>query len=341
MRRRVLVEERVVEHEPGAPDARRRVDERDLAETRCAVVRRDVRLHELLALVGTHVDRAAALESHLEAAHDVALHLERIGRPDDAVGALRVRGREHLFGGHVRDVVDPVRVVECGLPRGRGVQPDREVGAGPAVAERVEPPLVERRRAPLQVRDVLTPRRDRVGLVETHRRRDGLPQALDIGLPEHGLRPALVRSGDDRPVAVAVGQPQARLRDLAHARARDARPVEVRVELRLGVAGDPHVRAALLREPVEPVDEPRRRPPERLVGCALDVRAAHVLIGVVDVDVARARAVRLARGGARERRVLDERADAERLPRLQVQADAHGQPRVRVKSLACLHGATI
>ena len=49
VRRRVLVEQRVVEDEPRLADRRVPVDERDLAEPGRAVVGRDVRAHDLLA----------------------------------------------------------------------------------------------------------------------------------------------------------------------------------------------------------------------------------------------------------------------------------------------------
>ena len=75
----------------------------------------------------------------------------------------------------------------------------------------------------------------------------------------------------------AVGEPQARLGDLAHARAADAAAVEVGEELGLGVAGDREQRAALGAEVVEPLHEPRRREaelrPRRRARCARGGRA--------------------------------------------------------------------
>ena len=78
---------------PGLADARVGVDERDLAEAGGAVVDRDVRPHQLLALVGADLDGAAALEAHLEAAHDRALDLQRVRRAHRAVDAAGVRAR--------------------------------------------------------------------------------------------------------------------------------------------------------------------------------------------------------------------------------------------------------
>jgi hypothetical protein len=56
--------------------------------------------------------------------------------------------------------------------------------------------------------------------------------------------------------------------------------VEVAVEVGLGVPGDGEQRRALLAEIVVPLDEPRGRPAELLFRNVLDVRAAHVLVGV-------------------------------------------------------------
>ena len=142
----------------------------------------------------------------------------------------------------------------------------------------------------------VAPGGDRVRLVETDRPADGLPKPLDIGLAEHGLGPALVRIGDDRPVAEAVGQLQRRLGDLAHPRLADALAVEIGEELGLRVAGDRDQRAAGLAELAQALDEPRRREAELVVGRVRDVRAPHVLIGVEHVDITRARLV-----GLRER----------------------------------------
>ena len=106
MRRRVLVEQRVVEDETGLADARVTVDESDLSESRGAVVGRHVRAHHVLARLRPDLDGATVLETHLEATHDVALDLQGERRADDAVDAPCVGCREHLLGRHVRDVLD-------------------------------------------------------------------------------------------------------------------------------------------------------------------------------------------------------------------------------------------
>ena len=180
---------------------------------------------------------------------------------------------------------------------------------------------------------------DRIGLVEPDGSADRSPQPLDVGLAEDRLRPALVREGDDRPVAQAVGQPQRCLCDLAHARLADALAVEVGEELGLGVAADRAEGAAHGAELVEALDEPGRRIAEAVRVGALDVGAPDVLVGVEDVDVAGAGGIRLARDRAHERRVLDQGVDPERLTRLEVEPDLDGEPRIVLKSLVGLgHG---
>ena len=63
----------------------------------------------------------------------------------------------------------------------------------------------------------------------------------------------------------------------------------------------------LLAEVLHPLHAPRRAPLERLVGALLDHRAAHVLVEVSGIDVARAVLVADVRDLAHERHVLDER----------------------------------
>ena len=198
------------------------------------------------------------------------------------------------------------------------MQADEEIGAGAAVAEGVEPALVQHGRALLQARHVLAPRRDGIGLVEADGSRHRLPQALDVRLAEDGARPALVRIGDDRPVAETVGELERCLGELLHPRSPHAVAVEVCQQLGLGVPADRDERRALLAEILRPSDEPRRRPPEVVLARVLDVRAPHVLVGVEHIDVPRARGIRLASHRAHERRVLDERVDPERLAALEV-----------------------
>ena len=171
--------------------------------------------------------------------------------------------------------------------------------------------------------------------VEPHGVRDRIPEALDVRLVEHGARPALVRVGDDRPVADAVAQPERGLRHFLHARLPDPLAVEVGEELGLRVARDGEQRTADAAELVVPLDEPRRRIAELVDGGVRDVRAAHMLVAVLDVDEGGARLVRRARDLACERRVLDERVDTQDLAGLQVQADADCELGVLLEAIVC------
>ena len=84
---RVLVEEPVEVDDPGLPDPRLAVDERDLAEVRRPVVGRQLAAHDVGAGLGLDVDDPTALEPQLEPPDDAAVERQRPGRPDDALGA--------------------------------------------------------------------------------------------------------------------------------------------------------------------------------------------------------------------------------------------------------------
>jgi hypothetical protein len=79
--------------------------------------------------------------------------------------------------------------------------------------------------------------------------------------------------------------------------------------------------AALGAEVLELREHPRRRPAQRVLPGELDPRPADVLVRVVDVDVAGAPEIGVARDGAGERRVLRQRRDPDVLPRADVGAD--------------------
>ena len=99
-------------------------------------------------------------------------------------------------------------------------------------------------------------------------------------------------------------------------------------------------RAADAAELVVALDRPGRRVAELVVGRVRDVRAAYVLVAVLNVDERRACLVRRACDRARERRVLDERVDSEHLAGLQVHADLDGELRVLAETVLCGgHGA--
>ena len=191
----------------------------------------------------------------------------------------------------------------CGMPstvssapvsqRWPSREADAQVGPRADEPERGERALVEGRGALPEPRDVLAPRRDRVGLVEARRGGDRVPEPLDVGLAEHGACPALVRVADDRPLDEAPVLGVEELLD------REPRPcalraalVEVGEQLGLGVAGDRDRRAARLDHVVDERDRPRRAPVERVVGSVLDARALQVLVAVEHLDVARAALVR-------------------------------------------------
>ena len=196
------------------------------------------------------LDRAAALEAQLEVAHDVAGERERLRRADGALGAAAVGRREDLLGRHVRARARrPLDVrPSAEHPARLGQQADRQVGAGPAVAERVEARARSSASRPRgQPLDVLAPGGDRVGLVEPDRCRDRLPQPLDVRLAEDRPRPALVRerrrssSCDGARSALAIARPTSRIR--ARRRASPSRSAK---QLGLRVAGDRDQRAAVV-----------------------------------------------------------------------------------------------
>ena len=76
---------------------------------------------------------------------------------------------------------------------------------------------------------------------------------------------------------------------------------------------------------LEPLNHPRRREAERLVGRLLDHRAPDVQVCVAHVDVARAGVIRRDGDRARERRLVDESVDEHVLALADVRADADGE----------------
>src|SRR6185503_2687570 len=150
-------------------------------------------------------------------------------------------------------VADPQVVAE---------QSDREIRAGAAVNQRIWPKLVQRRGAPLELGEVLAPGGHRVRLVEPHAEGDVLPQALEVGLTEHLLRPARAGGGDDRPVDRSLLHlAPDDLRQLEHPSAAHALAVEVREQLRLGVPrrGNDRLASRSLRRDLPPFRRIRQR----------------------------------------------------------------------------------
>ena len=86
-----------------------------------------------------------AFEADAEVPDHASLELERVGRAHRAVDPPRVGRGEDLLGRHVHDGFDPGGGdVERGEPGRVGMEADLELGARPAVAERVEAVGVER-----------------------------------------------------------------------------------------------------------------------------------------------------------------------------------------------------
>ena len=210
---------------------------------------------------------------------------------------------------------------------------------GPFEVERVEAALVERLGAAVQPVDVLPPGGDGVGLVQPDGAEDGLPHAVEVGLAQRRVGPAQGRAADDAPVHLAARDVRQEDRLLlAHAGARDPRAVRVVEELRIGMAANGQVRAALA-EAAHALDRPararrrarRRAPGPRRCGARTRPRRGRPRTGPL--------LVRDLRDGPHQRGVLDERADAERLPGLEVQSDLDDQACVGVeRSVLRLHG---
>ena len=204
----------------------------------------------------------------------------------------------------------------------------------------VELHVVEQPRAAADPGDVRLPGGDRVVLVEADAELDQLPQPLDVGLAEHLLRPTRVRDADHRPVVqLLVDLAVVLLGQLQHARTPDALARQVGEQVRLGVARQRDDGGALVADLLRPLEQPRRSPGEDVVGRTLDQRAPEMLVGVEDVDVARARPV----GGAGDRAghlgVLDAPEHLDELPRLDVRAHPHGELGVPLDPVQSCHSS--
>ena len=224
-------------------------------------------------------------------------------------------------------MADPGRGLERGaLPERPREQPDDEVGAGAAEADRVEARLRQARRTALEQRRMVLPRRHRIVHVEPHRRADRVPQPLDVGLAEDHLGPAGVGRGDDRPVDEALHhERQVDRARVVRVRPGDERRVEPGEEVGIRVAGQLDDRGARLAPAAHPVQDVLRRLPELLVRAELDGGAAEMQVGDD-----RQHATGAGReGGARDRscdlRVLDEVDQDDVLALLHVGADADRQ----------------
>ena len=174
--------------------ARRAVDERDLAEVR-APARRSRAAGGRCPRRCRRSPRRSFRPRSAPRGRRRALPAARSGarRAHGALGAAPVRAREDLLRGHVRDVLDPGLGLERRRAPARGGQePDGEIGAGPAEADRVEAALVQRRpRAPGALATCSARRATGSGSSSRVAVRDGVPQALDVRLAEDLRRPAL------------------------------------------------------------------------------------------------------------------------------------------------------
>ena len=190
-------------------------------------------------------------------------------------------------------------------------QADRQVGAGPAEADRVERERVELRAAALA--GVSTCSRQAATGSGSSRRtavRDRLPEPLDVRLAEHLQRLALGRVGGDRPVdRPLVLAPAAAASSPSTGRALPTRSWSR--SARSSGSGSP---AIMISAPPSASASTRAsthggRLGQVVVGGVLDeARLRTCVVDVADVDVARACRVAGAGDRADERRVLDERA---------------------------------
>ena len=198
--RRVLVEERVQEREAGAADARVAVDERDLAEHRRrprpgAAARGSARRPTLAFTSTARPPSKRSSRSRTTLPASASGFVERTTPSVRRRSGLVKTSSVGMFD-HVAAAVD--RLLERRAPGGAGDQADGEVGARAAEAEAVE----ARARSGASARstelvDVRAPGLDRVGLVQPGRRRDRVPEPLDVGLAEDRSSPS-PRSGRRR-----------------------------------------------------------------------------------------------------------------------------------------------
>ena len=180
VRRRVLVEERVVEDEPGL---RRRASGRRRARPRRGARRRRRSRRACASPPRPSSARTSTARPPSKRTSRprtiVPLDLERQRRAHGALDAAGVGGREDLLGRHVRDVLDPAATRRAPpATRDSGCRPIVRSVPGPAVAEVVERAARSALpRAAASRVDVLAPGGDGVGLVEPDRRGRPPPRA--------------------------------------------------------------------------------------------------------------------------------------------------------------------
>src|SRR6185437_7822315 len=333
---RVLVEQRVVEDRVERADPPARVDEGELAEAAGALVALRIRLEHVAVLFGVDRGHPAALEAHLEAAHDRAGELARLGRADDAVDPLRVGRREDFLGREVGPVRKaPRRRHAPAHPVRAGQEPDAQIRAGPLQVDDVEATRVQRLACPLQLVDPFRPGGHRIVGVEAADDRDLLPQPverrlrLEVGV--HERRPALGRAGHDRPVVASLGHVLVLLLRRRRPVAADPVGVDAVEQPRRDRPAERDRRSLLGAVLTHALHEPLRLVAEGVVGRILQSRALDVGVAVDHVKVRRARLVHELRDLAGER-LLARRGDQDHLlPRLDVGSEPHGELRQPVQ----------
>jgi hypothetical protein len=253
---RVLVEQRVEERQAGLRDTGRLVDERELAEPCRTFVDRHLLADDVGAAVGAHLHDHAVAEAHLEALDDDAVQRQRLRRAHDPLRAGPVGCHEDLLRGHVRDERPLGDVVPAAPPERLRQQPDGQVGAAAVQAHGVETQVVERVGPCLELLDVRQPGGGRVLLVQANRRRDRLPEALDVRRAQGALRPALGRIAGNRPADTLAERDANPLgREVFGARDRDAARIQLVEQTRGRIAAERDERCAPLLDGRGPVDE--------------------------------------------------------------------------------------
>ena len=214
VRRRVLVEERVQERQPGAADARVAVDERELAESARAFLGLDLRRMTSSPLDAPMRGDLAVRELQLEVADDRAAEHERQASSGSCPRPARCGAVNTSSVG---------RFGTCRWPQAvsASAATQRDCGSRPTVRSVPGPGSGSRRSgarsASARAWSILSmcSRQAATGSGSSRRTvsADGLPEPLDVGLAEHRLRPARVRAADDRPGELPAGdQLEVRLR---------------------------------------------------------------------------------------------------------------------------------
>ena len=240
-------------------------------------------------------------------------------------------------------MLDPVDGLEARrAPARRRQQPDREVGAGPLVVQRVEAALRQPLRRADERVDARPPGGDRVLLVEPQHVQQLLLEPLEPGavleLREDEVGPRLRRARADRPVGRTLVDDLDALLDRRQPVLADEPGIEVDEQAGRARPGERHARGALLAERQHALAVPRRDEVERLRSRVLDPRALDVGIEPGDVDELRAVPVGARRERAHEVLLAGLAADRDDLVRLHVGAEADGEVGERARVASSIRG---